>query len=272
MVPRLSTHHIFTKKSTTSKTATSSPIHRWNHWQLWWTLSNLDSCRNRNPGGLREDVVDKLRGFFPVHMNYILILSIYIYIILYIHQSSPKKTFVYSSVFIDVWAWKVFFHPPFTGLSSARKGCNATCRRTAHLEPTKLETSQPTGGDSMRFPWIAWAKKNTWMRCFQYFFFGVCWSFGKVLFCFFLLFNVVLLVLLWAFFGISKIFMNNGKHPTSYNNNLGWLLLKMDISILIFSSPWKQGLGGSAPCGVCGLWLGTHRSSCDLPPRISWLG
>lgn len=217
MVPRLSTHHIFTKKSTTSKTATSSPIHRWNHWQLWWTLSNLDSCRNRNPGGLREDVVDKLRGFFPVHMNYILILSIYIYIILYIHQSSPKKTFVYSSVFIDVWAWKAFFHPPFTGLSSARKGCNATCRRTAHLEPTKLETSQPTGGDSMRFPWIAWAKKNTWMRCFQYVFFGVCWSFGKVLFCFF----CCLTLFYWCYSGLFLEFprsswtMVNIQHHTT---------------------------------------------------------
>ena len=63
-------------------------------------------------------------------------------------------------------------------------------------------------------------KKNTWMRCFQYNFFWYVLEFFVSVF-FFVLFNVVFLVLLWAFFGISKIFMNNGKHPTSYNNNLG---------------------------------------------------
>jgi len=52
------------------------------------------------------------------------------------------------------------------------------------------------------------------------FFWGML-EFWKSVVLFFLLFNVVLLVLLWVFFGISKIFMNNGKHPTSYNNYLG---------------------------------------------------
>ncbi len=131
----------------------------------------------------------------PGHLGNMKYIHIYIYIfihthIIYISNFTKKKLCVFKWIH-RCWAAAVLW----THLSPdhfGQEGGNATCRRTAHLEPTKLETSEPTGGDSIRFHDDRWAKKPP-DEMFSAFFFLHAGSLG--IFSFFFNFGGLIL---WA--------------------------------------------------------------------------
>ena len=143
----------------------------------------------------------------------IIYINIHIHYTIYTHQSSPKKTFVYSSVFIDVWAWKAFFN------RIGRIG-RLQCDVPSHGSPwaNKIGNKSTNRWGFHEILWIAGRKKTAWMNemlsiCF---FLGCVGVFGSVVL-FFLLFNVVF----WWYSGLfldfpgSSWIMVNIQHHTT---------------------------------------------------------